>query len=77
MSLNLHTTYLRVRPDASVEPLPVDDTFWPRLIAGELGTFPGDFVVVPRRVWHAAKVHRPSRLLFITPGEGTCTRAGD
>lgn len=39
MPMNLHTTYLRIRDDASVEPLPVDDTFWPRLIAGELGTF--------------------------------------
>lgn len=129
MPMNLQTTYLRVREDASVEPLPVDDTFWPRLIGGELGTFrgeqlvtiiehgedwpnwemhpkgdeivvlldgrvtfvleresgleeielgrAGDFVVVPRGVWHTARVHRPSRALFITPGEGTVSRSGE
>ena len=38
MPMNLQTC-LRVRDDASVEPLPVDDTFWPRPIGGELGTF--------------------------------------
>ena len=28
-------------------------------------------VVVPRGVWHTAKVFRPSRMLFITMGAGT------
>lgn len=28
-------------------------------------------VVVPRGVWHTAKVHAPSRMLHITCGEGT------
>jgi len=28
-------------------------------------------VVVPRGVWHTAKVSRPSRMLFITMGAGT------
>lgn len=27
--------------------------------------------VVPRGVWHTAKVHAPSRMLFATLGEGT------
>ena len=31
-------------------------------------------VVVPRSVWHTAKVHAPSRLLFVTLGEGTTNR---
>ena len=31
----------------------------------------GSYVIVPRGTWHTAKVARPSRLLFITPGEGT------
>ena len=35
---------------------------------------PGTFVVVPRGVWHTAKVRRPSVLLFVTPGEGTENR---
>lgn len=28
-------------------------------------------VVVPRGAWHTARVHRPSRMLFITMGGGT------
>ncbi len=36
---------------------------------------PGLFVLVPRGTWHTVKVHVPSSLLFITPGEGTQNRA--
>ena len=32
---------------------------------------PGQYVVVPRGVWHTATPHVPSRMLFMTPGEGT------
>lgn len=32
---------------------------------------PGAFVVVPRNTWHTAKVSTSTRMLFITPGEGT------
>ncbi len=32
---------------------------------------PGSFVLVPRDTWHTARVRRPARMLFITPGEGT------
>lgn len=32
-------------------------------------------VVVPRGVWHTAKVGRPSRMLFVTKGHGTRHRA--
>lgn len=35
---------------------------------------PGDFVVVPRGVWHTAKISSYSKMLFITPGEGTENR---
>ncbi len=31
----------------------------------------GMYVVVPKGIWHTARPHRPSRLLFATPGEGT------
>lgn len=31
----------------------------------------GDFVLVPRGTWHTADVATPSRMLFITAGEGT------
>jgi len=119
----LSSTYLRLRSDASVEPLRVDDTFWQRIAAGELGTFhneymvtshafsedwpmwemhpngdeivcllsgaavfvlerqngndeiamgaSGEFVIVPKGTWHTARVAMPSRMLFITAGEGT------
>lgn len=31
----------------------------------------GQYVVVPRNTWHTARPNRPSKLLFVTPGEGT------
>jgi mannose-6-phosphate isomerase-like protein (cupin superfamily) len=126
MSLKLDTTYLRLRADAPAEPLPVDASFWPKLMSGELGNFhneylvtllsfdsdwkgwerhpngdeivvllegavsfvleldgkheetaldeAGAYAIVPRGTWHTARVHRPARMLFITPGEGTETR---
>ena len=35
---------------------------------------PGAFVIVPRGVWHTARISVPTRLLFITPGAGTQNR---
>ena len=32
---------------------------------------PGSFVVVPKKTWHTARVHAPTTMLFVTPGEGT------
>lgn len=34
-------------------------------------TEPGSFVVIPRNTWHTAETSEPTRMLFITPGEGT------
>lgn len=31
----------------------------------------GDFAIVPQSVWHTAKTNLKSKVLFITPGEGT------
>jgi uncharacterized cupin superfamily protein len=42
---NLGSTYLRLRPDASIEPLPVDASFWQRIAAGELGDFRNEYLV--------------------------------
>lgn len=39
-------------------------------------TRPGSYVLVPTNTWHTAKVRAPSRMLFITPGEGTENRRG-
>jgi mannose-6-phosphate isomerase-like protein (cupin superfamily) len=123
----LSHTYLRLRPDSSIEPLHLADDFWPRLMSGKLGTFHheylvtthsydkdwpnwemhpnGDeivmllegsttmvleigggeklvelnescaYVVVPRGTWHTSRARGPCRMLFITAGEGTQTRA--
>lgn len=121
--LHLQSTFVRLRPDASVEALPVDGSFWQRLTTGALGSFrneylvsafffdadwpswerhpagdeivyllagdvsllleepggerevrlrdAGSYVIVPRGIWHTARIHVPSRMLFITAGEGT------
>jgi mannose-6-phosphate isomerase-like protein (cupin superfamily) len=42
---NLTSTYLRLRTDASMEPLPVDDEFWRRIGSGELGSFHNEYLV--------------------------------
>ena len=122
-ALDIESTFLRLRADGSIEPLPVGTDFWPRLMGGQLGSFhheylvtnasydadwpgweqhplgeeivfllsgavtfvleiegvhrrvelatPGSYVLVPRGTWHTAKLRVPSRLLFITAGEGT------
>ena len=31
----------------------------------------GEFVVIPRGIWHTARPVKPGRMLFITPGAGT------
>ena len=35
---------------------------------------PGSYVLVPADTWHTAKVRRPCRMLFVTPGKGTQNR---
>lgn len=127
---NLSSTYLRLRPDSSIERLPAGADFWTRLAGGQLGDFrneflvtsaeyqgdwpsweihpmgdeivallvgaarlileapdgsrselalagPGSYAFVPRGHWHTAKVSEPTRMLFITAGEGTRTRPVD
>jgi len=36
---------------------------------------PGSYVLVPKGTWHTARPHQPTRLLFVTPGEGTLNEA--
>lgn len=36
---------------------------------------PGSYVLVPKNTWHTARPHAPTRLLFVTPGEGTLNQA--
>jgi mannose-6-phosphate isomerase-like protein (cupin superfamily) len=35
---------------------------------------PGDYAIVPAGTWHTARVAEPTRMLFMTPGEGTENR---
>ena len=35
---------------------------------------PGEYVVVPKGTWHTARTAVPTRMLFVTPGEGTENR---
>lgn len=39
------STHLRLGQDGVIEALPVDDTFWARLIAGDLGDFHHQYLV--------------------------------
>jgi len=34
----------------------------------------GEYVIVPRGVWHTAHIEKYAKMLFITPGEGTQNR---
>lgn len=34
----------------------------------------GEFVIVPKGVWHTASPYRATSMLFVTPGEGTENR---
>jgi len=35
---------------------------------------PGAYVLMPTNTWHTAKVRKPARMIFVTPGEGTQNR---
>ncbi|MEO8307248.1 MAG: cupin domain-containing protein [Pseudomonadota bacterium] len=42
---SLVSTFLRLRPDSSIEQLAFDDSFWPGLMSGKLGTFHHEYLV--------------------------------
>jgi mannose-6-phosphate isomerase-like protein (cupin superfamily) len=42
---HLQSTFLRLRPDSSIEKLPVDERFWPALTSGRLGNFHHEYLV--------------------------------
>ncbi len=57
---HLQSTYLRLRPDCSIEKLPVDATFWPRLMSGQLGAFHREYLVTSYTYandWPSWEVH--------------------
>src|SRR5512139_1716435 len=57
---NLSADYLRLRPDASAEPLALGNDFWPQLMSGKLGDFHHEFLVtmgVHDRDWTSWECH--------------------
>lgn len=126
---NIANTYVRLKPDASAEAIPVGENFWQDLSSGAFGSFEneflvttqsfaqnwpvwemhpqgeevivllsgsvdlvlekktgnkvvslqqqGDWLMVPKGVWHTARVNTPTTVLFITAGEGTLHRQVD
>lgn len=59
-SLNLSSTYVRLRSDALVEPLPVDETFWQGLVEGKFGSFHNEYLVTVHTFsedWDVWEVH--------------------
>lgn len=42
---NIASTFLRLRSNVSIEPLPVDDSLWHRLATGKLGNFHNEYLV--------------------------------
>ena len=58
--VDIASNYLRLRPDDSVEVMPEDDTFWPRLMQGELGLFTNEYLVTQldfTEDWQTREVH--------------------
>lgn len=59
-STNLLNTFIRLRSDATVETLPVGETFWQQLSNGDLGTFKNEFLVTSHhfdRDWDSWEMH--------------------
>ena len=72
---DLISTYLRIRADASVEPLPVDESFWERIAAGKLGGFQGEHLVSCfsfDTAWPVWEVHpRGDEIICLLSGTAT------
>mgnify|MGYP001058085260 CR=1 FL=1 len=69
---HLMSAFLRLRPDASVEPLVVDDTFWQRISAGQLGSFHNEYVVS----WYAFDSDWPMWEMHPNGDEVVCLISG-
>jgi oxalate decarboxylase/phosphoglucose isomerase-like protein (cupin superfamily) len=57
---NLESTYLRLRNDATVETLSVDETFWEKISSGKLGSFHHEYLVTAYRFdadWTTWEMH--------------------
>ena len=74
-ALDISSTYLRLRSDASVEALTVDSTFWQRISSGQLGSFHNEFLVADGsydRDWPMWEMH-PNGDEFVCLLSGSAT----
>jgi mannose-6-phosphate isomerase-like protein (cupin superfamily) len=68
----LASTFLRLRSDVSIEPLPVDSSFWPRLMSGQLGNFHHEYLVTT----HAYDADWPNWEMHPNGDEVVCLLSG-
>ena len=57
---SLESTYLRLRNDATVETLSVDESFWEKISSGKLGSFHHEYLVTAYRFdadWKSWEMH--------------------
>ncbi len=57
---DLASTYLRLRPNASVERLPGGEAFWQQLARGQLGSFHNEFLAIIHHFdtdWPMSEMH--------------------
>jgi oxalate decarboxylase/phosphoglucose isomerase-like protein (cupin superfamily) len=73
--LDLSSTFLRLRADASAEPLTVDETFWQRIMNGQLGDFHNEFLVASGNFeadWSMWEMHpNGDEMVFLLSGSAT------
>jgi mannose-6-phosphate isomerase-like protein (cupin superfamily) len=74
-AFDISSTYLRLRPDASVEPLTVDNTFWQRISSGQLGDFHNEFLVAGgtyEKDWPMWEMHpNGDEVVYLLSGSAT------
>ena len=72
---DISSTYLRLRPNASVEPLTVDNTFWQRISSGQLGDFHNEFLVATGNYdkdWPMWEMHpNGDEIVYLLSGSAT------
>lgn len=72
---SIHSTYLRLRPDTSIEKLPVDVGFWPALVSGQLGDFHREYLVtssIHGSDWSSWEIHpNGDEIVLLLSGRAT------
>jgi quercetin dioxygenase-like cupin family protein len=72
---SLFSTFLRLRPDVSIEQLDGGETFWPRLMQGELGDFRNEYLVTTFSCdsdWQGWEMHpNGDEIVCLLSGEAT------